>query len=186
METIDKSPSAEDSGPRARRAGVDDAPALALVGAATFLESYAHLLPAADIIAHAASQHAAGVYAGWLQDPRCACWLATHEPGGAPVGYLVATPPDLPLEGIDGTDWEIRRIYVLHRFHGAGLGRGLMAEATAEARRAGKRRLLLGVYSRNEPALRFYARLGFEPVGTRAFRVGNNDYHDFILAKATG
>src|SRR5690606_4032999 len=36
-----------------RRATAGDAPALALVGAATFLESYAHLLPATDILAHA-------------------------------------------------------------------------------------------------------------------------------------
>lgn len=167
-----------------RRATAGDAPALALVGAATFLESYAHLLPAADILAHAAHQHAAPVYDRWLQDARCACWIAEHQPGAAPVGYLVATPPDLPLADLDDRDWEIRRIYLLHRFQGAGLGRGMMAQALAEARRIGRRRLLLGVYSRNTAALRFYARLGFEQVGTRSFRVGSNDYHDFILGRA--
>lgn len=168
-----------------RRAGPPDAAALALVGSATFLESYASLLPSADIIAHVARQHVPAVYAAWMQDSAgCAGWLAEHLPGGAPVGYLVATPPELPLPGLTERDWEIRRIYVLHRFRGAGLGRALMGQAMAAARAAGKRRVLLGVYSRNEAALRFYAALGFAQVGTRAFRVGNNDYHDFILERA--
>lgn len=160
-----------------------DAPALALVGAATFLESYAHLLPAADILAHVARQHTVEVYAQWLQDARCGCWIAEHLPGAAPVGYLVATPPDLPLPDLDERDWEIRRIYLLHRFQGAGLGRGLMEQALAAARATARRRVLLGVYSRNEAALKFYAGLGFRRIGTRAFRVGSNDYHDFILER---
>lgn len=160
-----------------------DADALALVGAATFLESYASLLPAADILEHVAHQHIPGVYARWLQGKGCACWIAEHLPGAAPVGYLVATPPDLPLAGLDERDWEIRRIYVLHNFQGAGLGRRLMEQALQRARDAGMRRLLLGVYSRNQRALQFYAGLGFREAGTRSFRVGNNDYHDYILER---
>lgn len=167
-----------------RRAGPDDAQALALLGAATFLDSYANLLPATDIIAHTARQHAAAIYARWLADPECACWIAEHPPGMAPVGYLVATPPDLPMPGLGPDDWEIRRIYVLHRFHGAGTGWRLMEEVLADARKRGKRRVLLGVYSRNEPALRFYDRMGFTQAGTRSFRVGENEYHDYILQRA--
>jgi ribosomal protein S18 acetylase RimI-like enzyme len=160
-----------------------DAPALSLVGAATFLETYAPLLPVADILAHAAHQHAAEVYARWLTDPACGCWIAEHRPGAAPVGYLIATPPDLPLPDLDGHDWEIRRIYVLHRFQGTGLGRQLMHAVQAAAKAAGRRRLLLGVYSRNEAALAFYVRQGFTRVGTRSFRVGAGDYHDYILQR---
>lgn len=158
-----------------------DAPALALLGAATFLQTYAPLLPVADIVAHATRQHAVEVYARWLADDACRCWIAEHLPGRAPVGYLVATPPDLPLPDAGSDDWEIRRIYVLHRFQGAGLGRRLMQEVQAAAQAAGKRRLLLGVYSRNEAALEFYVRQGFTRVGTREFRVGATDYHDYIL-----
>jgi ribosomal protein S18 acetylase RimI-like enzyme len=166
-----------------RRAAPDDAQALSLLGAATFLESYAHLLPVTDILLHVARQHTAEVYARWLADPACGCWIAEHLPGSAPVGYLIAAPPDLPLPDADGDDWEIRRIYVLHRFHRTGLGRRLMQEVQEAARAAGKRRLLLGVYSRNEAALAFYVRQGFTRVGTRSFRVGASDYHDYILQR---
>ena len=70
---------------------------LALVGRATFLESYANLLPAEDILAHTGAAPRARVYAAWLADPRFSCWLVEAGPGKAPVGYMVLSPPDLPL-----------------------------------------------------------------------------------------
>jgi len=164
---------------RAARAG--DEAALSLLGGATFLESYAHLLPVTDIIGHVGRQHAASVYERWLSDASCRCWVAEHLPGRAPVGYAVVTPPDLPLADLGPGDLEIRRIYLLHRFQRGCLGRRLMDEVTAHGRAVAARRLLLGVYSRNEAALAFYQRLGFARVGTRQFRVGANDYFDYIL-----
>lgn len=172
----------DSAGIRVRAARGGDEAALSLLGGATFLESYAHLLPVTDIVGHVARQHAAQVYERWLADRACRCWLAEHLPGCAPVGYAVVTPPDLPLAGLRPGDLEIRRIYLLHRFHRGGLGRRLMAEVIDHARAVAAQRLLLGVYSRNEAALAFYARLGFGQVGTRQFRVGANDYFDYILS----
>ncbi|HTQ36668.1 MAG TPA: GNAT family N-acetyltransferase [Steroidobacteraceae bacterium] len=167
---------------RVRRASPADAARLSLLGRATFLESYAHLLPVEDILAHAEEQHAPARYQAWLADPACRGWLA-EAAGGAPVGYLVAAPPELPLPDLGPLDVEIRRIYVLHRFQRLGVGRWMMEEALAAAAASGRRRVLLGVYSRNEQALAFYARLGFVQAGTREFRVGAHDYHDFILQR---
>lgn len=167
---------------RVRVAVPGDAPGLALLGRATFLETYAHLLPVEDILAHAEHQHAPERYAEWLSDPATDVWIA-EAPAGAPVGYLVATPPDLPLPDIGPQDVEVRRIYVLHRYQGQGLGRWLMEQVIARARSRGLQRILLGVYSLNESALTFYARLGFTRAGTREFRVGSHEYHDHILQR---
>jgi diamine N-acetyltransferase len=164
---------------RLARAG--DEPRLALLGGATFLESYAHMLPVTDVLAHVARQHAAEVYARWLADPASRCWLLECEPGHAPVGYAVVTPPDLPLSDLTDEDLEIRRIYLLHKYQRGGLGARLMQAVREHARAAGARRLLLGVYSRNTAALTFYERQGFSRAGTRQFRVGANDYFDYIL-----
>jgi GNAT superfamily N-acetyltransferase len=166
---------------RIRAAVPADAARFALTGKATFLESYAGLLPVTDILAHGERQHAESVYAAWLADDRWGCWLAEAETGGAPVGYLVVGPTDLPMQGLDARDLEIKRIYLLHRFQNQGLGRAMMQAATDWARARGARRLLLGVYTRNEPALAFYARMGFDRVGERQFHVGENEYHDHIL-----
>ena len=164
-----------------RLARTGDEPRLSLLGGATFLESYAHMLPVTDVLAHVARQHAAEVYARWLIDPACRCWLLECEPGHAPVGYAVVTPPDLPLSDLADDDLEIRRIYLLHKYQRGGRGGQLMQAVREHARAAGARRLLLGVYSRNAVALAFYERQGFSRAGTRQFRVGANDYFDYIL-----
>jgi ribosomal protein S18 acetylase RimI-like enzyme len=57
-----------------------------------------------------------------------------------------------------------------------------MQEAESYAGLHGFHRLLLGVYSRNTTAILFYEKLGYKRVGERAFTVGENTYHDFILA----
>jgi diamine N-acetyltransferase len=180
---VESTPPAADI--RVRVASARDAARLSLLGSATFLESYAWLLPADDIVAHVAHQHAQAVYARWLEDSRCHGWIAEVQPGCAPVGYLIATPPDLPLPDLTDADLEIRRIYLLHPFQRAGIGRQLMELVMERARQCGKRRLLLGVYSRNADALAFYARLGFTEAGTRRFRVGAHDYFDYILQCTT-
>jgi ribosomal protein S18 acetylase RimI-like enzyme len=90
-------------------------------------------------------------------------------------------PPDVPIRDPQPTDIEIKRLYLLHRFQGTGLGRALVLAAIEWARAAGYRRLLLGVYSQNTAALAFYARMGFERVGERTFPVGDSDFFDYIL-----
>jgi GNAT superfamily N-acetyltransferase len=166
-----------------RLARPGDEPRLALLGGATFLESYAHLLPVSDVLSHVARQHSPETYARWLNDASSRCWLLEFAAGQAPVGYAVVTPPDLPLPDVTDADLEIRRIYLLHKYQRGGLGAQLMQAVTEHARAVGCRRLLLGVYSRNAPALAFYERQSFTRVGTRQFRVGANDYFDYILQR---
>jgi len=159
-----------------------DAEALALVSRATFLESYADVLPAADILAHCEVQNRPELYRDWLSTPGWRAWLAERADTRAPLGFALSCPPDLPLPTGPG-DVELKRIYLLHRFQGVGGGAALLAAAEASARADGFDRLLLGVYSKNAQALGFYARQGFTQAGVRTFRVGANDYDDLVLAK---
>jgi ribosomal protein S18 acetylase RimI-like enzyme len=158
-----------------------DEDALALVGQATFLETFAGVLPGSDIVAHCRGQHAPAVYRSWL-DGGARVWLAELEPSGAPVGYLVLAPASLPVPDASDRDLEVKRIYLLDRFRGRGIGNQLMIAAETHARHVGATRLLLGVYSRNDRAVAFYERFGFRRVGTRQFRVGEHDYDDFVLS----
>lgn len=165
-----------------RRCGSGDEIALSIVGQASFLDTFAGILSGRDILGHCVRQHSSEKYADWLRNPASAAWIAEVEPGQAPVGYLVLTKPDLPMADVSPDDAEVKRVYLLSRFRGAGLGRRLMLEAETYARAHGVRRLLLGVYSGNGAAISFYERLGYKRVGERSFKVGDNTYHDFILA----
>jgi ribosomal protein S18 acetylase RimI-like enzyme len=156
-----------------------DEEALALIGAATFLETFAGLLTGPDILAHCRVQHAADKYAVWLADASYRLCLA--ELDGAPVGFAVLSPPDLPV-AVTNDDIELKRIYLLHRFQGGGLGRRLLDWSVAQARSLGKRRLLLGVKADNRAALAFYDRAGFVRIGERKFLVGAMLCDDYILS----
>ena len=163
-----------------RNAEPTDAERLALVGRATFLESYADVLTGEDILLHSRHQHAPEVYVAWLDNSHAACCLA-ETTTGAPVGYAVLCQPDLPVPLHPG-DLELKRIYLLHRFQGQGAGKALLRWAMDEARRRGAPRLLLGVYGQNHAALRFYRRHGLEVIGTRQFQVGATLHDDLVLA----
>jgi ribosomal protein S18 acetylase RimI-like enzyme len=155
--------------------------ALALAGQATFLETFAGILDGRDIIAHCAQAHAAETYCAWLEDSRYALWMVESVPGNAPVGFMVVAPPQLPLPDTAG-DLELKRIYLLGRFQGGGIGKRLVATAVSHSIVAGARRLLLGVYARNHSAVGFYERAGFRKIGSRRFNVGGKDYDDDIMS----
>lgn len=166
-----------------RRAGVEDAAMLALVGAATFLDGFAGVLPGEAMVAHAGRHHVAEVYARYLKRVEVAAWLAVTRQGGAPVGYAMLTPPELPLETMRDGDLELKRIYALSRFHGSGVAQTMMDTAVDEARERGARRVTLGVYAGNARALRFYERNGFRQIGTRQFTVGSLVCDDFVMGR---
>ncbi len=168
--------------PVVRLAAAADAAALSLVGAATFLEAYAHMIPGPDLVRHCAVEHAAARYAAWLADARVKVWIA-ETPVAAPAGYLVMVPATLPIEAPRLGDLEVLRIYVLERYQRSGLGRALMAEAVAAARGAGARRLVLGVNGENARALSFYAREGFSRISDRRFRVGESCFCDAVMGR---
>jgi len=165
-----------------RRAAPADAGALALVGAATFLESYSGVIDGGALMRHCAEKQTETVYAAALADPAHALWIAEAGPGAAPVGYLHLAAPDLPVDSGPG-DLEIKRIYVLDKFQRTGLGQRLLDAAMAHARATKAARLLLGVYKGNAKALSFYERAGFLRCGERAFDVGGTVYQDWVLGK---
>ena len=159
-----------------------DETVLSLLGQATFLESFAGMVDGRDLLDHCTNKHAPGVYRDWLEDRNVRIWMAEIPPGNAPVGYLVLTPPDLPVADMQSGDLEIKRVYILHRFQGTGLGKALMEAAFIHAKKIKCRRVLLGVYSRNTGAIAFYRKLGFIAVGKRTFRVGKMTSEDTVFA----
>lgn len=163
-----------------RRAQPGDEEALALIGQATFLETFSGVLDGTAIVEHCRKAHSSAQYAAWIQDGRSAVWLAEVAPGNAPVGYIVAAPAELPSADPE-QDLELKRIYLLGRYQGGGTGRRLLAEAITFATSAGSARLLLGVYAGNRSAQAFYRRQGFSQVARRTFYVGGKGYDDYVM-----
>lgn len=165
-----------------RRTETGDATTLSILGGATFLTSFAHDHPGAALIAHIGKAHGTAYYQAALADPMQTIWIG-ETPLGAPVGYVMLTPPDLPVPTDPACDLEVKRIYLLPGWQGGGHGDRIMELIGEEAQQRRAGRLLLAVYPQNERARRFYERHGFGQIGDMTFMVGDVPFRDLIYAR---
>jgi ribosomal protein S18 acetylase RimI-like enzyme len=179
-----------------RAATPADASALALVGAATFLEAYTWMLPGPDILAFCAEHQTPTAYAKYLAQPTTRITLALTG-ADVPVGFTLVCAPEISADVTLPGDIELKRIYLFSRFRSSstpvldsagqpipGLrgGQALLNAAIADTRSLGASRLLLGTNAGNQRAIAFYRRNGFQEIGTRTFVVGGQHCCDLLFA----
>lgn len=165
---------------RIRRANIENAEALAALGARTFSETFAHLYPPQDLQAFLAEAYTPAAFARFLERPDQAMWLA--EAAGGPVGYAHAGGCTLPHPEVTAGCGELKRLYVRKDQQGSGLG-GHLLEVALDWLEAPARKLWIGVWSENHGAQRLYGRYGFAKVGEYEFPVGNTRDREFILRR---
>lgn len=102
---------------------------------------------------------------------------------GRIVGYLKLNEAPSQTDINDRDSLEIERIYVTSEFQSVGLGRYLMEQAINIAIERRKKYAWLGVWERNEKALRFYKKNGFYESGTHNFVMGDDTQTDYIMRR---
>lgn len=165
-----------------RAARPDDAPALCRLAEETFVETFVEgfqiAYPPDDLQAFLTRSYARDQVEGWIAD--AASFLLVAEQSGELIGYVQAGENDLPYVHAGPGDGELKRIYIRKGYQGIGLGRDLFERALGWL---GDRPILIGVWSENLKAQRFYARYGFEKVGEYHFMVGSFADPEFILRR---
>ena len=163
-----------------RPAQPSDAPALADLARATFVETFGGLYPDADMEGFLASAYSAELQAGEMADPQWRTWVLAQD--GRLLGFAQLVL-HCPLHGGDpDTSAELRRIYVRRDALGGGLGRRLLTQVLETARATGNATLWLGVWEHNDRAQAFYRTFGFTRVGQHDFMVGSCRDTDHLLA----
>ena len=167
--------------PLIRRAGSADAAAVAAIGAETFLETFGHLYPAADLDRFLPQAYGLDRTIADLADPAKAQWLV--EADGQVIGYALAGPCALPHPEVTPECGELKRLYFRKAWQSGGHGGRLFAETMTWLQGAGPRNVWIGVWSENFGAQRFYARHGFAKVGEYGFPVGETLDREFIFRR---
>ena len=167
--------------PTFRRAVLGDARGLADLGARTFTEAFGHLYPPKDLAAFLDETYSPSAIGMRLSDPRSATWLM--EADGRAVGYALAGACGLPHDDVTPGCGELKRLYILADWRGAGRGSRLLDLALTWLEQNGRPRIWIGVWSENLAAQRLYGRLGFEKVGEYNFAVGAVQDREFILRR---
>lgn len=154
-----------------------DAAALRALFAESFVETFGHLYPSADL-QDFLDDNSEVKWQHNLRDPDIAIHVA--EIDGELAGFVELAPRKLPYE-TEEPALELRRLYLRSNAHGRGIADELMKWALKEAAARGAREILLSVYVDNHRARRFYERYGFEAVGKYDFIVGSHTDEDLIL-----
>ncbi len=97
------------------------------------------------------------------------------------IGYLKLNSGQAQTEANDPDSLEIERIYVLQEFQGQKVGQLLYDKALAVARERHFKSLWLGVWEKNEKAIRFYQKNGFETFGQHVFVLGTDEQIDLMM-----
>lgn len=144
-----------------RRAGPEDAPAIAAIYVTAWHETYTGLLPDTMISALTVEVRQAW-WAQLLSNPPAtrggAAYLAALD--GTPVGFGTCNAQRSDVLAAAGFDGEISSLYVLRAAQGRGAGRALMARMATRLLRAEYRAAGLWVLRENASGRRFYEGCG--------------------------
>lgn len=167
-----------------KRADEGDATTVALLGRLTFAETFGFLFQdhRCDLRVYLDATFDLAKIADSLRKSENLYWLAFER--GLPVGYAKLKHPS-PPPGQHATEAaQLQKIYVLHEFLGAGIGRDLLASSMAVA--AARSSLVwLDVLRENNRAVRFYERHGFGAIGGDTYTIGEQSFLFTLMARPT-
>jgi diamine N-acetyltransferase len=150
-----------------RRATVEDAEVLGIIGPAAYAEAYGYLWDQPDAYSDHLRTFGAPPFASLLAQPDARLWIGEVE--GAAVGFLSMIVGSLdPIERRSGGAL-IPRIYIIAPAQRMGLGRLLLDAAIEQAATERLSHLWLDVMASATAARLAYAKWGFREIGTRQF-----------------
>ena len=164
-----------------KKCTMDDFEILRELSIKTYYETFAHLNTPEDMQAYLDEAFEINKFRGELNNPDCDFFLLYFKDTLA--GYLKLNEAPSQTDINDSSALEIERIYVVSEFQAKGLGRYLMEQAIAMAIERKKKYAWLGVWEKNETAIRFYKKNGFYEIGTHTFVMGEDVQTDYVMRK---
>ena len=100
-----------------------------------------------------------------------------------PAAYIKINSPPAQTDLNDPESLELERIYVNKKHKGKGYGSVLIDKTISVAREKGCAYVWLGVWEKNEAAIGFYKKMGFEIFDRHTFRMGDELQDDLLMKK---
>jgi len=171
-----------------RRAITNDAELLVALGKKTFFEKWKDTTPAENMNHYLAETFTTEKLSEEIADASVIYLIAADN--GNAVGYakLMHTQPDIEVAepGVNFTHQnpiEVSRIYVSPELIGKNIGARLMEKVFEIAKEENCDLIWLGVWEKNERAIAFYSKWGFEKYGEHLFMLGSDAQTDFLMSR---
>lgn len=159
-----------------------DAQLLSSLGAKTFIDTFGELYRPEDLEKFLSDKHSEAFYRRFVEDAENIAWIAESADGAA-IGYCLAGPCSLPVDGDGDGAGELHRLYLCRDAQGSGLGRTL-AEMAVKWLESRFDPVFVGVFSENTRAQNLYMKCGFEKVAEYHYMVGNQADLEWIMKKS--
>jgi ribosomal protein S18 acetylase RimI-like enzyme len=167
--------------PQLRHASLQDAAALSQIAAATFYHTYAAYNTPEDMEQYIQEHFSMAHLQTELADENTAILVATEN--DEIMGYTKLDWGAMPGSTSKAKALEIARLYAVTAHIGKGIGKFLIEQCFAYAKKGGAQYIWLGVWQQNTKAIRFYKQFGFEVAGTHTFLLGKDEQQDYIMEK---
>jgi len=148
--------------PRVRRAGPEDADAIAEVHVASWEAAYPAFLPA-RVLAARGRPRRVRLWRDVLREPPARQEVLVADVGGSVAGFASYGPSEDPDEAV--TVGELQALYVAPEHWRRGVGTALLVQAEARLAALGFDSARLRVLAANEQARRFYEGAGWADAG---------------------
>ena len=102
--------------------------------------------------------------------------------GNEVAGYMCMRDKNIPETPLETDNViEIARIYSVSAETGKGIGAALMNRCIEISKEKNRAYIWLGVWEKNDKAIRFYERFGFQRFGEHEFVLGNDVQTDWLM-----
>ena len=164
-----------------RFANNQDAELIADLSRKTFYDSFAPQNKKANMDKFMNQQFSRQKLIGEVREPGNIFFLAYID--NEVVGYVKMKEAAVPIDLINIPSIEIARIYSVVNRIGKGVGKKLMQTCLDIAINKEKKIVWLGVWEKNQRAIDFYIKWGFEKFGEHNFILGNDVQKDWLMKK---
>ncbi|MDJ0707758.1 MAG: GNAT family N-acetyltransferase [Leptolyngbyaceae cyanobacterium MO_188.B28] len=165
-----------------RRAANEDVSLIADIGARLFKDTFGQDNPPEDMACYLASSFSKTKIKAELEDLATTFLLAYEAEN--PIGYAKLRESQNPDCVTGPKPIQLVRLYLDHGVIGKGYGSRLIRACFEEAASAGFQTIWLGVWEKNNRALKFYQKWGFVAVGRHDFILGNRIQNDLIMERS--
>jgi ribosomal protein S18 acetylase RimI-like enzyme len=148
-----------------------DAELISVLGGVTFYEAYYEQDTPEDMARYIVDSFNPEVIAAEIDDPAVEFYIPLLNEKAVGYAKLIT---GTTAEGIGVGGIELKRIYILERIWGTGVGEQLLNFCLEKANERGFKFIWLGVWEENPRALKFYSKHGFSQVGTVTFPYGDS------------
>jgi ribosomal protein S18 acetylase RimI-like enzyme len=165
-----------------RKVREDEVAQLRTIGRLTFHEAFADQNNQKDMEDYLDSSFATEKLKKKLNDPNTEYYFG--EMGDKPIAYLKINKGSSQTDLHNDNALEIERIYVIKAYQGRKIGQLLYEKALQLAQAYGVDFIWLGVWEKNQNAIGFYQRHGFEVFVHHDFVLGSDRQTDLLMKKS--